>query len=128
MPKLSSFKLGESRKAALIKQFWFAISEINEPETVEAFLRRLLTPTEILMLSKRLDILKYLVQGSSYDQIKRALNVTDSTIARLNNLLQDEDPAFLKVLVRLIDKEKDRLEKENSKKSNPYKSSKKVWP
>lgn len=128
MPKVSPLKLSSNLKNRFIKQFWFAVSETNDIVVVEDFFKKILTPTETVMLAKRLEILKYLLQGSSYEQIRNDLKVTDSTISRLSNILHEDDPQFLKVLGNLTKREKERWEKEIKQREHPYRASKKVWP
>jgi len=128
MPKLSRFKLSDGTKNKLIREFWFAVSETNDVETVEHFFKKLLTPTEVLMISKRLEVLKYLLLGNPYDYIRSNLRVTDATIAKMSNLLHEEDSQFLKVLQKLYLSEKTRLEIEISKRKHPPKGSKKLLP
>ena len=128
MTKLSQFKLNKNTKNKLVKDFWFAVSETNEVATVEHFFKKLLTPTEVLMLSKRLEVLKYLLLGNSYEYIRTSLKVTDATIAKLSNILHEEDPEFLKVLQKLYSNEKARFEKEIDKRKHPPKGSKKLLP
>lgn len=128
MTKVSSLKLHPSQKNRLIKQFWFALSETTNIEVVETFFKKILTQTEVVMLAKRLEILKYLFQGRSYEQIKHDLKVTDSTISRLSNIIHEEDPKFLNVLGSLTKKEKARLARDLDQIKHPEKPSKKVWP
>lgn len=52
------------------------------------FLRELLTPTERIMLSKRVAIIFMLTRGHSFDVIQETLCVSPSTIARLWSAVQ----------------------------------------
>jgi len=51
---------------------------------MEEFFREFLTPMEIKMLSKRIQVGVMLIQGYDYKAISQSLKVGDGTIARIN--------------------------------------------
>lgn len=103
MTKVSRFKLNSTQKEKIVDRLWEALS-LREKKEVQEFWGRILTPTEITMLAKRIEVLKQVNRGSSYSEIRDKLKVTDNTINKMSNILHRASDAFLKILLRL-DKE-----------------------
>ncbi|MEA3485077.1 MAG: Trp family transcriptional regulator [Candidatus Aerophobetes bacterium] len=94
----------EVEKEKLEERLWRAFSVFKNKEEGGIFLSEFLTPSESERLSKRLEVLKKLRTGASYEDIKRLLQVTDATIAQMSNLLKRAASPFLRVLDTLIQK------------------------
>lgn len=109
MTKVSRRPLDWKVKRELTREFWYALGKLNRQE-VEIFLRDVLSPTEITMIAKRLEILKQLRSKYDYENIRRTVKVTDATIAKMSEKLQKTGGEFLKILDRLIVDEKRRWE------------------
>jgi uncharacterized protein YerC len=86
------------------------ISILSDKNLVQGFFDDFLTPTEKVMLAKRLGIAVLLIGGFGYDEIKEILHVSTSTIFTVQNAV--EKGKFLKPavedLLRIQRKEKDR--------------------
>ena len=100
MTKVSRYKLDPKLEKQLVGNFWKLLGRITE-EGAEEFFSRFFTPTEILMFSKRLEILKRLTKGQSYSEIKTSLRVTNITVSRMSNLLHRFHDAVVSTLARL---------------------------
>jgi uncharacterized protein YerC len=61
---------------------------------VKLLLRDLLTPSERIMLGRRLIIARMLIAGESYEFIGERLRVGYTTIARIHRWLEDQFPGF----------------------------------
>lgn len=112
MSKLSRYS-DPKRLSHFIHRFWDAVTLLEERNEVVAFLKDLLTPTEIRMVAKRLQIADMLAKGYKYQDIKNFVRVTEQTIASVNNKLQFGEDGLVKILQKLekIDKQKqDKLE------------------
>lgn len=112
MPKLSLYT-DPKKLAIFIHRFWDAVTLIEDRSEAIAFLKDLLTPTEVRMLAKRLQIADMLAKGYKYDDIKTHVRVTVQTISHVNNKLNFGDDGLIKILQKLekIDKTRqDRLE------------------
>lgn len=112
MPRFSIYT--DPRKLAIfIQRFWDAITLIEDRSEAIAFLKDLLTPTEVRMFAKRLQIVDMLAKGYKYEDIKNHVRVTVQTISHMNNKLNYGEDGLIKILQKLekIDKSKqDRLE------------------
>lgn len=112
MPRFSVYT-DPKRLAVFIHRFWDAITLIEDRGEAIAFLKDLLTPTEVRMLSKRLQIADMLAKGYKYQDIKNYVRVTVQTISHVNNKLNFGEDGLIKILKKLekIDRAKqNRLE------------------
>jgi len=78
---------GTSFEKDLIRDFWLAVNDLDSHERLY-FLDKLLTPTEKLMLAKRLAILEELGKGTNYETIAERYKVITNTIGRMSNILR----------------------------------------
>lgn len=110
MTKVSRLRVESSHFNFFLNNFWSALTLLENKEQVKSFMGELLTPTETKMFAKRVQIAKLLLQGNSYQTIKKIVKVTDSTIANVNNKLQEGDglrniaQELIKIEERVIDR------------------------
>lgn len=112
MPRLSIY-YNPKRLSYFIHRFFDGITLLNSKEEAMSFCKDLLTPTEIRMLSKRLQIADMLAKGYKYQDIQNYVRVTKQTISHVNNKLNYGEEGLIKILQKLekIDrKRQDRLE------------------
>lgn len=101
MTKLSRNLLKSYVKEDVLREFWYTLDDLKG-RNLFIFLQDIFTPTEIMMVAKRLAIIRALRQKISYPTIREEYKVTDTTIAKMNNILARASDDFLKVLDRLI--------------------------
>lgn len=112
MTKVSRFKIDPKHLGFFINNFWAIITLLENKEQVKSFLKDLLTHTEMKMLAKRIQIAKMLLEGYDYRSIKNYVRVTDQTIARISNLLEEGTGGlktavvFIQELEKKIDRQK----------------------
>lgn len=71
---------------------------IRKKDQLQSFVTEFLTPTERIMLAKRLAIAVLLTKGHDYRSIANLVRVTPSTIARVNVFLKYEGKGFNSVI------------------------------
>lgn len=116
MPRFSVFT-DPKKLSIFIHRFWDAITLIEDRREATAFLKDLLTPTEVRMLAKRLQIADMLAKGYKYEDIKTHVRVTVQTISHINNKLNYGENGLIKILQKLekIDQARqDRIEGKRS--------------
>ncbi|MBI3952794.1 MAG: helix-turn-helix domain-containing protein [Candidatus Doudnabacteria bacterium] len=101
MTKLSSKKLPSDRTGFLIDQLWKAVTLLETKEEVRQFLHDILTRTELQMLAKRLEVVKMISEGYTYEQIRKQLNISDVTIAKINNWFEAFGSGYRLIIERL---------------------------
>ncbi|HEY4474189.1 MAG TPA: Trp family transcriptional regulator [Candidatus Paceibacterota bacterium] len=99
--------LSDKEMMATLDVLYTAASSVTSRDAVKLFLRDLLTPSERVMLGRRLIIARMLLRGTSYDTIGKKLKVGRATIGRVHKWLQDQFPGF-ETAVKEMEREFDR--------------------
>ena len=106
MTKISKYLVNKEVEKRMFEVFWQTIADLKDPMSVEAFFQELLTPTEKVMLAKRLAISILLTKKYSYEQIVDVLKVSQATIGSIARWLKTEGVAFQKAINIILKKEK----------------------
>ncbi len=106
MTQVSKRLLNKNIEARVYKIFSSTIRKLQKDDEVENFLDDLLSPTEKLMLSKRLAIAILLLRQWRYQDISDILKVTFTTIAKVQMWLKSQGKGFNKALEMLEKEEK----------------------
>lgn len=80
MAQISKRELKNEIKKEIIDNLWISLITLSKDEEVTDFIDDLLTPTEKIMLAKRLAIAILLLREWKYKDIKDFLKVSGSTI------------------------------------------------
>jgi len=88
------------------ERFWddflSAVTSLENKKETKGFLTEILTPTERIMIAKRLQIVMMLFLKYDYQEIKNKVKVTNETIAKMNNLLKEKGEMLRRVGERII--------------------------
>ncbi|MEK7534137.1 MAG: YerC/YecD family TrpR-related protein [Patescibacteria group bacterium] len=114
MTKVSRIKIDVKHLGFFLNNFWNIITLLENKDQVKDFLKDLLTHTEMKMLAKRIQIAKMLIEGYNYQAIRNYVKVTDSTIARINNILETRGEG-LKIAISYLEKIESDIEKDRMK-------------
>lgn len=106
MPQVSKYPLAKDTEKRLYQLFWETVANLKDSIKAEEFFTDLLTPTEKVMLSKRLAIAVMLIKGYDYSSIKSILKVSPTTIGAVSLWLKHSGTGYRKVVQRLVTKEK----------------------
>ena len=106
MTKLSRKKLKGNKMGLLIDQLWRAFASLKNKDEVHVFLHDILTHTEIQMLTKRLQVVIMLDEGYTYQQVSNTLNISQSTITKVQNWKQTFGQGYKLVEGRLSSRKK----------------------
>lgn len=121
MAKFSRFpKLSKKERQNLLLALCEALTTIRKREEAAQFLADLLSPQELEMLAKRLEIAKFLIEGQTYQSISGRLKVSHNTIARINAWLSLSGEGFRLVIQRTRNRRKDASEHKLEEKYDPY--------
>jgi len=88
MTKVSRRTIDRNLEDYIFKNFVKTISKLREQTDIQNFLFDLLSPTERVMLIKRLAIAVMLKKGYTYDQIDHTLKVSRPTIMNVSYFLK----------------------------------------
>lgn len=106
MTQISRRYLHKQVEERIIDLFWTSFSTLSTKQKAAIFLEALLSPTEKLMLSKRLAIAFMLLKGYDYPSINERLKVSDSTIWNIKLNLNHKGKGYQKTIEQIMDKEK----------------------
>jgi len=99
MPHISKKKLKQEIFEEIHKSFLKALSRSGRSNSIEFFSSQFFTKTERIMFAKRLAIIALLQKEFSYYKIENLLKVSPSTVARIdNNLQQGQYNSLIKIL------------------------------
>ena len=82
----------------MLDDFFEMVSKIKSKKDASNFFKDMLTPSESLMLTRRIEIAKMLLAGLNYRDIKDRLKVGDNTINYVNRWLYTGFGGYLKEL------------------------------
>lgn len=94
MPQVSRLKLDGRAERELVDTFAESLVLIRNKELARQVMEDLFTPTEKLMLGKRILIAVLLQQGFGYREIMRALKVTAGTVNHVKITLSRSGAGF----------------------------------
>ncbi|OGI18239.1 MAG: hypothetical protein A3J06_02310 [Candidatus Moranbacteria bacterium RIFCSPLOWO2_02_FULL_48_19] len=108
MAKFHSRKIPKAEKDRMVFKFCKAVASLKTEQEAAEFIRDLLSAPEIEMLAVRLKIAELLDAGKKYGEIKKELNVSPGTIARVKEWLSISGQGYRIALIRTKEKEGER--------------------
>lgn len=81
--KISEKKLNQNLKKQVLQVFYQTIADLKTPEETEIFFKDFLSQTARTALAKKLAVAVFLDKKRSYQDIKKALKVSSSTVAEV---------------------------------------------
>jgi TrpR-related protein YerC/YecD len=106
MAQVSKRLLQKEVENRILDLFWESLASLPNNSKVSLFLEDLLSPTEKLMLSKRLAIAFMLIKGYDYTTINERLKVSNPTIWAVKNSLRYKGKGYNSVIKHIMSKEK----------------------
>lgn len=106
MSQVSKRFLHKKVEDRILDLFWTSLSSLPTKQKVALFLDDLLTPTEKIMLSKRLAIAFMLMKGHNYPTINERLKVSDPTIWNVRTGLSLSGKGYKMVIKEIMNQEK----------------------
>jgi len=87
MVKVNPRKIDNTDRMKYLDLLWTSIASLKSRDEVKNFFKDLLSESESIMLSRRIMIAKYLLEGLTYDEIKVRMKVGDNNIAKVHSWL-----------------------------------------
>lgn len=101
MPKVRVHQIDKRERLRIVGELLDVVSGIKSRSEMFELLFRLMTPSEVIMLARRLQIGKMLLNGLSYEVISKRLHVSHRTIADVEGWLRENDQRASLVRKRL---------------------------
>lgn len=103
--------LTEKEMIITLDALYTAASAVHGRNAVKLFLRDLLTPSERVMLGRRIIIARMLLAGVPYEDIARRMRVGHATVGRVHRWLHDQLPGYEQAIKGMEEEFKKRREK-----------------
>ena len=100
MPHISSYALHAKAVGHLLDKLGRAIEHLKNRAEINLFFNDLLTPTERMMLAKRLAIILMLEKGFTFAQICSTLKVSESTISAMRERMDRGGTGFHLIIMK----------------------------
>jgi len=113
MPKVKVHAIPKEERYRIVGEFFDSVSQLKTKQEIIDFFVGLLTSSESLMLARRIQIAKLLIEEKGYEEIRRELKNSYQTITRIERWLHERDGAYKKILKKNFTK----IDKENTKKA-----------
>lgn len=105
MGRVSKRKINPYIEKRILEIFLDYFANLKTPNDINAFLVSLLSPTEQIMISKRLAIAVLLSRGFNYEYIDHNLKVSKSTVATIHRQLMTGALGYKKAIEYILKKE-----------------------
>src|SRR3989344_1358503 len=106
MTQVSKYPISKKVADRIFEVFLKTIVEIKNNKEADEFISDLLTPTEKIMLAKRLAVAFLLEKGYDYRTIQKIIRVSSPTISSVNTALKYGSESYKKFVTRIIKEEK----------------------
>jgi TrpR-related protein YerC/YecD len=105
MAQVSRAPLSKEVYERVFEIFFKTIVKITSKKEAESFFRDFLTPTEKIVLAKRLSIAILLTKNYDYETIRQVLHVSPPTIATVNRPLKYGGEGYKMIIGKLLREE-----------------------
>jgi len=102
MPRVSQNALSKESQVDIMSALVRTLASINQEETIDIFLRDLLTSSERIMLAKRLMVSVFVIRGLSSREICSILKMSKSTVNTIRHDLEKSHSGYRKILDSLL--------------------------
>lgn len=106
MSKISKRLLNKEIQKRIFALFWKTIAELKTPTEASSFFNDLLSPSEQIMLAKRLAIAVLLSKNFTYSEIDNVLKVSRPTIMNVSLWLKHKGAGYRKAVEKILKDEK----------------------
>jgi TrpR-related protein YerC/YecD len=111
--KVKYHELTELEKKAYLGEFYTMVSLLKDRNDVKIFFKDLLTLSEVVMISRRIQIAKFLLEGYTHEKIKRKLKVGLATITQVEKWVNNGFGGYKKIIKEYIKQNKNKKNKKD---------------
>lgn len=109
MTQVSRRPLSPKVQERILNLFLNSFTLCSDKESASHFLEDLLTPTERMMLAKRLSIAFMLLQGYDYQTIKSTLKVSSPTVGKVSLWLKEKGEGYRRIINKIKKNERTKV-------------------
>ncbi len=120
MPKVKISNITKEERMKIVGDLFDIVYGLKTKGDTIDFLIGLLTPSESLMLARRIQVAKYLLEEKTYDEIRKEMKVSYATINGVEHWLDAREGAYRKILLRWLKRKKKEEEKMKNRRTRRY--------
>ncbi|OGI25527.1 MAG: hypothetical protein A3J76_03700 [Candidatus Moranbacteria bacterium RBG_13_45_13] len=98
--KVKYNQLNEYQKKKYLGEFYTIVSLLRNRDEVKTFLKDLLTLSEVVMISRRIQAAKMLLEGATYEEIGQKLKMSTVTINQIEKWLNNGFGGYKNIIKR----------------------------
>lgn len=91
MSKVRVYSVDKKERNRITRELFEIIADLRNKEEVFGFLMGLFSPSESLMIGRRIQVAKLLLEDYSYDYIEKKLRVSHQTINKIEHWLHKNE-------------------------------------
>lgn len=111
--KVKYHLISEKDRIKYLSDFYDAVSSLKNREEAKRFFKDLLTLSEVVMLSRRIQIAKMLLIGDTQEEIKKKLKVGFTNISNVEKWLNNGFGGYKNVISKINEVEEKRQKGRN---------------
>jgi TrpR-related protein YerC/YecD len=111
MAKVKMHLVAERERYQMVGEFFEIVTNLKTKKNVIDFFIGIMTPSELLMIARRIQIAEMIIKEKNYDQIRKELKVSNQTITKVYGWLYDGNDGFGKEIAAQL---KRKIESEKS--------------
>ncbi len=98
--KVKYSQLSEFERKKYLGEFYSMVSLLKNRDEVKNFFKDLLTLSEVVMISRRIQVAKMLLGGKSYEDIRKELKVGSNNISQVEKWLNNGFGGYREIIKR----------------------------
>ncbi len=118
MAKIKSYQIDPREKYRIINDFFEIIFNLKSKKEIVDFFVGLLTPGEAVMMARRIQVAKMIVEGKGYDEIMKQMKVSCQTVTKIEHWLHDKGEEYNVWITRCLNE----LNRSNKNKDFKYRT------
>ncbi len=109
MSKVRHYLIDKEEKYRIIGDFFEIVANLKSKKEIINFFLGLFTPSEAVMIARRIQIAKMIMEDKSYQEIKKALNTGYDTISKTHNWLSKRKEEYEKWIKECLSKSESKF-------------------
>ncbi len=101
MSKVRPESLSQFEKRGLLNELWSMVALLENRDEIENFFKTLLSESEAVMLARRIQIARRLLQRQGYEDIRREMKVSYVTITNVHRWLRGDTGGYEDMIPKL---------------------------
>ena len=106
-------QLSDFEKKKFLGEFYTMISLLRNRDEVKTFFKDLLTLSEVVMISRRIQAAKMLLEGETYEEISKKLKMSTATVNSVEKWLNNGFGGYKNIIKRYKSKKEYKLKEKN---------------